>query len=96
MTVYYPTDDFTLWNKLKSPGQVSPFTTYNLDISLTFLMLHKAVSLMPKLFLEPAHHEPENPEYLEQSEAAEKEIRRLAGEIYKSLTGEEVTATLKQ
>lgn len=82
---------------LKSEGRITPFNIED-QMGKTFMMLHKAFELMNDLWLQPPHWE-QTPtkEMLEQekvferkSEDAAIEIERLAGEIYKSLTGKTV------
>lgn len=83
---------------LKSEGRITPFNNIEDQMGKTFMMLHEAFKLMNDLWLQPQHWE-QTPtkEMLEQervfeqkSEDAAIEIERLAGEIYKSLTGKAV------
>lgn len=86
-------------SELKSQGQISPFSDINQQMGNVFMMVHEAFKLMlDDLWLQSPHWEQEpTKEKLEQekkleqrSEEAKVEIRRLACEIFKSLTGEEI------
>lgn len=80
---------------LKSTGKIGPFETYQQDVGNVYLMLHQAIALLPKTWIQSPHWDREpTKEMLEaekriedEADAAEEEIRRLAGEIYKSLVG---------
>ncbi len=82
--------------KLVSNHQISPYCNTKHDIAKTYLMLHEAISLLPKSwYSEPILENPSSDEELaleqerqHQAEKAKDEIKRLAGEIYKALTGE--------
>lgn len=80
--------------KLKG-SYISPFESHHQDIANTFYMLHKAVELLKNTYYQSPHwdHEPSSlekakeREYFETCEDSAKEVERLAGEIYLSLTG---------
>lgn len=82
--------------KLITKHQISPYCNTKNDIAKTYLMLHEAISLLPKSwYSEPILENPLSEEGLaleqerqHQAEKAKDEIKRLAGEIYKALTGE--------
>lgn len=83
---------------LKSEGRISPFNDINEQMGNTFMMLHEAFKLMDDLWLQSPHwQQSPSEEMLEQERILEKrsdeaavEIERLAGEIYKSLTGKQI------
>ena len=87
--------------QLKSSGRISPFEGMDEQIGNVFTMLHQAVGLFGDLCLQPPHWDREpTQEMLKEEEIFEKisddaavEIRRLACEIFKSLTGETVLDT---
>ena len=84
--------------KLIAKHQISPYCNTKNDIAKTYLMLHEAINLLPKSwYSEPILEEPSTEEEIlleeerkNHSIIAKKEIERLAGEIYKSLTGKEI------
>jgi len=81
-------------NKLQANGKISPFS-FPEGTANCLLMLHQALALLPNTWTQSPHwnHNP-NPtelaaeqEYLDEAKEADKEVKRLAKEIYKSLTG---------
>lgn len=83
--------------KLKG-SYISPFESHHQDIANTFYMLHKAVELLKDTYYQSPHwdHEPSKEEllqeqnYIKRMNDSVKEVERLAGEIYLSLTGKRV------
>ncbi len=84
---------------LKSEGRINPFNDIDEQMGNTFMMLHKAFKLMnDDLWLQSPHwQQSPSEEMLRQEEIFEQkskdaavEIERLAGEIYKSLTGKQI------
>lgn len=88
----------------KSTGRISPFDGYPHDVGNTYLMLHKAIELLQKVWLQSPHWEQEPTKKQldterrleEESEDAALEIERLAGEITRSLTGKFCTILSKE
>jgi hypothetical protein len=68
---------------------------YNADVSNCLLMLHEALALLPKREYQSPHWEREptqemrdaEEQYLEECYKVDKEIERLASNIYLALTG---------
>lgn len=85
---------------LKAEHQILPWDSYQRDVGNTYLMLHEAIALMQQKWVQPPHwtQQPtmemlaDEEKLLRLSKDAEMEIERLAGEIYKSLTGKTVTS----
>ncbi len=84
--------------ELKSSGRLSPFYPHRADVARLLLMVHDAISKFDDVWLQPPHWDrPPTKEELaeerrleERSIDADNEIKRLAGEIYYTLTGERV------
>lgn len=91
-------------HKLKADGRISPFYPERQDVGNAFMMLHEAVALLEKVWLQPPHWDREPTKEMleeeqrleEESEEANKEVERLAGQIYLALTGKIVRTTLKE
>lgn len=81
--------------ELKADNQILPFDSYPRDVGNTYFMLHQAIALLQTTWVQPPHWQclptyemlEAEEKLLRKGKEAEKEVGRLAGQIYFALTG---------